>query len=110
VAQAHYERHRRLFADRFYRNLKKISVPVLVMHSEDDQLVPYVARRTAVGEAFEKRHAENLQGFPARDDPTQADHDQRDCWRSSSEVEQSGCCRVGIGDRKLKEVEKWDTK
>ena len=27
----------------FTEDLKKINVPVLVMHSEDDQIVPYVA-------------------------------------------------------------------
>jgi pimeloyl-ACP methyl ester carboxylesterase len=27
----------------FTEDLKKITVPVLVMHSEDDQIVPYVA-------------------------------------------------------------------
>jgi non-heme chloroperoxidase len=30
-------------ADRLTEDLKKISVPVLVMHSEDDQIVPYQA-------------------------------------------------------------------
>ena len=41
--QGALRRHRRLLADRLHRGLKKINVPVLVMHSEDDQIVPYVA-------------------------------------------------------------------
>ena len=41
----------------FTEDLKKITVPVLVMHSEDDQIVPY-----------EERHLENLQGLSARHD------------------------------------------
>jgi alpha-beta hydrolase superfamily lysophospholipase len=34
-------RHRRLFPDRFHRRPEKIAVQVLVMHSKDDQIVPY---------------------------------------------------------------------
>jgi non-heme chloroperoxidase len=34
---------RRLIAPPTGEDLKKINVPVLAMHSEDDQIVPYVA-------------------------------------------------------------------
>ena len=33
--------HRGLLSDRLRRDLKKISVPTLVMHGDDDQIVPY---------------------------------------------------------------------
>jgi non-heme chloroperoxidase len=39
-AKAHYDG---IVAFDFTEDLKKITVPVLVMHSEDDQIVPYVA-------------------------------------------------------------------
>jgi non-heme chloroperoxidase len=42
-ARAHYGRHRGLLADHFTGDPKKIAVPVLVVHSEDDQIVLYVA-------------------------------------------------------------------
>jgi non-heme chloroperoxidase len=42
-AKARYGRDRGLLADHFTENPKKIIVPVLVMHSEDDQIVLYAA-------------------------------------------------------------------
>ena len=48
------------------QDLKKITVPVLVIHSEDDQIVPYVAAGAAVRSAAAERDPENLQGLPAR--------------------------------------------
>ena len=33
--------HSCLLADRFHRDLRQITVPVLVMHGDDDQIVPY---------------------------------------------------------------------
>ena len=45
----------------FTEDLKKISVPVLVMHSEDDQIVPYQAVRSTLSQAAQERHAEDIQ-------------------------------------------------
>jgi pimeloyl-ACP methyl ester carboxylesterase len=45
----------------FTEDLKKITVPVLVMHSEDDQIVPYAEFWAVVGKASEERDAEDLQ-------------------------------------------------
>jgi pimeloyl-ACP methyl ester carboxylesterase len=59
----------------FTEDLKKITVPVLVMHSEDDQIVPYVAAGP-VCKAFEERDADNLQGLPARHAGHARRHDQ----------------------------------
>jgi non-heme chloroperoxidase len=57
----------------FTDDLKKITVPVLVMHSEDHQIVPYVAAGAAVRQALEERNPENLQGLPARHPTTEVD-------------------------------------
>ncbi len=40
-SQGTLRRHRRLLRTDFTEDLKKISVPVLVMHGDDDQIVPY---------------------------------------------------------------------
>jgi len=53
----------------FTEDLKKIDVPVLVMHSEDDQIVPYVAA-VRCRPTSEERHPQNLPGVSAR----HADH------------------------------------
>ena len=76
-AKAHYDGIVAFSQTDFTEDLKKITVPVLVMHSEDDQIVPYVAVRSVVGEAAEKRNAEDLQGFPARHADHAGRHDQR---------------------------------
>jgi pimeloyl-ACP methyl ester carboxylesterase len=41
-AKAHYDGIVAFSQTDFTEDLKKITVPVLVMHSEDDQIVPYV--------------------------------------------------------------------
>ncbi len=42
-AKAHYDGIVAFSQTDFTEDLKQINVPVLVMHSEDDQIVPYVA-------------------------------------------------------------------
>ena len=42
-AKAHYDGIVAFSQTDFTEDLKKISIPVLVMHSEDDQVVPYKA-------------------------------------------------------------------
>ena len=42
-AKAHYDGIVAFSQTNFKEDLKKITIPVLVMHSEDDQIVPYVA-------------------------------------------------------------------
>ena len=42
-AKAHYDGIVAFSQTDFTEDLKKINVPVLVMHSEDDQIVPYQA-------------------------------------------------------------------
>ena len=42
-AKAHYDGIVAFYQTDFTEDLKRISVPVLVMHSEDDQIVPYQA-------------------------------------------------------------------
>ena len=76
-AKAHYDGVVAFSQTDFTEDLKKITVPVLVMHSEDDQIVPYGARRAAVGQAAEERHAEDLQGLAARHADHACGHDQR---------------------------------
>jgi len=47
------------FTDGFYGGPEEDQIPVLVMHSEDDQIVPYV-RRAEVGKAAEEWDADYL--------------------------------------------------
>ena len=65
-AKAHYDGIVAFSQTDFTEDLKKITVPVLVMHGDDDQIVPYADSGAAVGQAAEERHAEDLQGLSAR--------------------------------------------
>ncbi len=76
-AKAHYDGIVAFSQTDFTEDLKKITVPVLVMHSEDDQIVPYVAAGPFVGQAAEERDAEDLQWLSARHADHRGSHDQR---------------------------------
>ncbi len=65
-AKAHYDGIVAFSQTDFTEDLKKITVPVLVMHSEDDQIVPYIAAGPLSAKLLEERNAEDLQGLSAR--------------------------------------------
>jgi non-heme chloroperoxidase len=44
--------------------LKKINIPVLVMHSEDDQIVPYVAAGPLSAKLLKNSTFKNYKGLP----------------------------------------------
>jgi non-heme chloroperoxidase len=48
----------------FTEDLKKITIPVLVMHSEDDQIVPYVAAGPRSAELLPNGTLKTYKGFP----------------------------------------------
>ena len=64
--KAHYDGIKAFSETDFTDDLKKITVPVLVMHGDDDQIVPYAELRAIVGQAAKERDAKDLQGLPAR--------------------------------------------
>ena len=76
-AKAHYDGIVAFSQTDFTEDLKKITVPVLVMHGDDDQIVPYADSGPLSAEARAERDAEDVQGIPAR----HADHAGRDDQR-----------------------------
>jgi non-heme chloroperoxidase len=62
-AKAHYDGIKAFSETDFTDDLKKITVPVLVMHGDDDQIVPY-ADSAIVGQAAKERDAKDLQKGP----------------------------------------------
>ena len=57
----------------FTEDLKKINVPVLVMHSEDDQIVPYQASGPLSAKLLKKGTLKTYKDFPHGMPTTQAD-------------------------------------
>jgi len=72
-AKAHYDGIVAFSQTDFTEDLKKITVPVLVMHSEDDQIVPYAASGPMSAKLLRNATLRTYQGFPHGMPTTQAE-------------------------------------
>ena len=72
-AKAHYDGIVAFSQTDFTEDLVKITVPTLVMHSEDDQIVPYVASGPKSAELLANGILKTYQGFPHGMPTTHAD-------------------------------------
>lgn len=63
-AKAHYDGIVAFSQTDFTEDLKKITLPVLVMHSEDDQIVPYVASGPLSAKLLKNSTFKSYKGFP----------------------------------------------
>src|SRR3981189_1872289 len=67
-------RHRGVLPDRdFTEDLKKITVPVLVMHGDDDQIVPYADSGPLTAKLVKNGTLKTYKGFPHGMITTEAD-------------------------------------
>jgi non-heme chloroperoxidase len=71
-AKAHYDGIVAFSQTDFTEDLKKITVPVLVMHSEDDQIVPYVASGPLTAKLLKNGTLKTYKDFPHGMPTTQA--------------------------------------
>ncbi len=71
-AKAHYDGIVAFSQTDFTEDLKKITVPVLVMHSEDDQIVPYVASGPLTAKLLKNGTLITYKDFPHGMPTTQA--------------------------------------
>ena len=72
-AKAHYDGIVAFSQTDFTEDLKKITVPVLVMHSEDDQIVPYIAAGPLSANLLKNATMKTYKGFPHGMPTTEAD-------------------------------------
>jgi non-heme chloroperoxidase len=72
-AKAHYDGIAAFSQTDFTEDLKKITVPVLVMHSEDDQVVPYADSGPLSAKLLKKGTLKTYKGFPHGMPTTQAE-------------------------------------
>ena len=72
-AKAHYDGIVAFSQTDFTEDLKKITVRVLVMHSEDDQIVPYAAAGPLSAKLLKNGTLKTYKGFPHGMPTTQAD-------------------------------------
>jgi non-heme chloroperoxidase len=71
--KAHYDGIVAFSQTDFTEDLKKITVPVLVMHSEDDHIVPYVAAGPLSAKLLKNGTLKTYKGFPHGMPTTEAD-------------------------------------
>ena len=64
----------------FTEDLAKITVPTLIMHGDDDQVVPIADSALLTAKLIQKRNAYGIQGLPAWDVHHACGSDQ---WRSA---------------------------
>jgi len=72
-AKAHYDGIVAFSQTDFTEDLKKIAVPVLVMHSEDDQIVPYAASGPQSAKLLKNGTLKTYKDFPHGMPTTQAE-------------------------------------
>src|SRR5215472_13193272 len=72
-AKAHYDGIVAFSQTDFTEDLKKISVPVLVMHGDDDQIVPYADSGPLSAKLVQNGTLKTYQGFPHGMPTTQAE-------------------------------------
>jgi non-heme chloroperoxidase len=72
-AKAHYDGVVAFSQTDFTPDLKKISVPTLVMHGDDDQIVPYADSGPLSAKLLQKGTLKTYKGFPHGMLTTQAD-------------------------------------
>ena len=77
-AKAHYDGIVAFSQTDFTEDLKKISVPVLVMHSVDDQIVPYAASGPLSAKLLKNGTLKTYEGFPHGMPTTHADTINKD--------------------------------
>ena len=89
-AKAHYDGIVAFSQTDFTEDLKKITVPVLVMHGDDDQIVPYADSGPLSAKLLKNGTLKTYKGFPHGMPTTEADHHQRRPARRSSKASPSG--------------------
>ena len=72
-AKAHYDGIVAFSQTDFTGDLKKITVPVLVMHGDDDQIVPYADAGPLSAKLLKNGRLKTYKGFPHGMPTTQAD-------------------------------------
>ena len=63
-ANAHYDGIVAFFQTDFTEDLERISVPVLVMHGDDDQVVPFKDSAPLTAELVQDGTLKTYEGFP----------------------------------------------
>ena len=81
-AKAHYDGIVAFSQTDFTEDLKKITVPVLVMHGDDDQIVPYADSAPLSAKLLKNGTLKTYKGFPHGMPTTTPTRSMPTCWPS----------------------------
>ena len=95
--KAHYDCIKAFSETDFTEDLKKFDVPTLILHGDDDQIVPIGAAGLHVGEDREECRAEGVSGLSARDVHHARGRDQRRAAWILQEGRAGGCLAAATG-------------
>ena len=100
-AKAHYDGIVAFSQTDFTEDLKKISVPVLVMHGEDDQIVCLmpIQEHSLVQARAERVALKSYPGFPTGCRPPKPRRSTQICWSSSSAEAGTPSPNASVGRR-----------
>jgi non-heme chloroperoxidase len=103
-AKAHYDGIVAFSQTDFTEDLKKITVPVLVMHGDDDQIVPYADSAPLSAKLLKNGTLKTYKGFPHGMPTTQADTINTDLLAFVKGDGRSAKSVASSGDRSLSHV------
>src|SRR6202051_524057 len=99
-AKAHYDGIVAFSQTDFTEDLKKITVPVLVMHGDDDQIVPYADAGPLSTKLLKNGTLKTYKGFPHGMPTTQADTINTDLLTFLQEAHHGNTRGASAGDRR----------
>src|ERR1700681_1672080 len=97
-AKAHYDGIVAFSQTDFTEDLKKITVPVLVMHGDDDQIVPYPDAGPLSAKLLKNGTLKTYKGFPHGMPTTEADTINADLLKFLNEPHQANATRGASDD------------
>ena len=97
-AKAHYDGIVAFSQTDFTEDLKKITVPVLVMHGDDDQIVPYPDSAPLSAKLLKNSTLKTYKGFPHGMPTTEADTISADLLKFLNEPHQATATRGAESD------------
>ena len=96
-AKAHYDGIVAFSQTDFTEDLKKITVPVLVMHGDDDQIVPYADSAPLSAKLLKDGTLKTYKGFSARHADHRGRHHQCRSAGFHQRLEIARCRDYGLG-------------
>jgi non-heme chloroperoxidase len=108
-AKAHYDGIVAFSQTDFTEDLKKITVPVFVMHGDDDQIVPYADSAPLSAKLLKNGTLKTYKGFPHGCRPRRRKRSTPTCWLSRRHNALVGFRRLPPSGLSFCSLRRWNT-